>query len=355
MNDLENDAGSMVDVFDAQDAVGSPDIVLPESLSQEFTGTADLAASAGDVMSSIMDTLGFNTEDVSFPWSPPENVDGTPASFVVGEPDDGVPYWEPQTTGFTCAVQAQRGIIEAITGEDVSESQLVYEATVNGWLTDAGMSPSDVGKLLELHNIPCHSAVDASVGDLIRELAQGNKVIVGVDSGELWGDDFPLEDFVSQSSDHAVWVTKVDFSDPDNPTVAINDSGDPAGAGKVYELNDFVDAWEDSGFFYVTTGIDATASGNLVGASMIGGSMPENSTDMFGELMSWLSNKVEGCWDYLNSDTGHKEMAETTETIAIGAGLLFALDQLLDNAGEVKQDLFSGLSDQQTQQLFELV
>lgn len=353
MNDLENDVGGVVDGMDAPDAVGLLDIVLPESLSQEFSGMADISTSAGDIMSSIMDMLEFNTEKVSFPWSPTENDADAPAMY--GDPDGDASYWQPQTTGFTCAVQAQRGIIEAITGEDVSESQLVYEATLNGWLTDAGMSPSDVGKLLELHNIPCHSAVDANVGDLIRELAQGNKVIVGVDSGELWGDDFPLEDFVSQSSDHAVWVTKVDFSDPDNPTITINDSGDPDGAGKVYELNDFVDAWKDSGFFYVTTGVEATASGNLVGATMLGGNISDSNTDMFGELMSWLSNKVEGCWDYLNSDTGHKEMINTTETIAIGAGLLYSLNQLLDNAGDVKQDLFSGLSVQQSQLLFEHV
>jgi hypothetical protein len=35
--------------------------------------------------------------------------------------------------------------------------------------------------------------------------------------------------------------------------LSINDSGSPDGAGKEYALSRFVDAWEDSGFFYVST------------------------------------------------------------------------------------------------------
>jgi len=71
----------------------------------------------------------------------------------IGTPDAYTQFWQPQTTGFTSAVVAQRGIVEAFTGEDISEAQLVYEATTNGWLTDAGMSPMDAGNLLELHSI----------------------------------------------------------------------------------------------------------------------------------------------------------------------------------------------------------
>jgi len=190
------------------------------------------------------DSLGFDIDDVHMPW------DDNPA--VIGTPNADMSHWQQQDTDFTCAVQAQRGIIEQFTGEPISESQLVYEATANGWLTNRGMSPDDVGNLLELHGIPCHANHDATVQDLLGELAEGKKVIVGVDSGELWNGE-PIEDFFHQSADHAIWVTGVDFTDPNNPQVIINDSGDPNGAGKQYSLNDFVDAWEDSGFNYVST------------------------------------------------------------------------------------------------------
>ncbi len=190
------------------------------------------------------DALGFSIDDVHMPW------DDNPA--IIGTPNADTAHWQQQDTDFTCAVQAQRGIIEQFTGEPISESQLVYEATANGWLTDRGMSPDDVGNLLELHGIPCHANHDASVQDLLGELAEGRKVIVGVDSGELWNGE-PIEDFFHRSADHAIWVTGVDFTDPNNPQVIINDSGDPNGAGKQYSLNDFMDAWEDSGFNYVAT------------------------------------------------------------------------------------------------------
>jgi hypothetical protein len=175
------------------------------------------------------------------------------AAPVCGMPEADTAFWQPQTTGFTCAVMAQRGIIAEFTGQDISEAQLVYDATAHGWLTDGGMSPLDADKLLELYHIPCHSQTGARIEDLMAELAQGHKVIVGVDSGEIWGQDHPLEDFFGQAADHAIWVTGVDLSDPAHPQVIVNDSGDPNGAGKVYGLDQFVDAWQDSGFFYVST------------------------------------------------------------------------------------------------------
>ncbi|MDP3114401.1 MAG: hypothetical protein Q8M98_06450 [Candidatus Cloacimonadaceae bacterium] len=205
-----------------------------------------LGNSQGMGLEDSYDALGFDYDNVQMPW------DDNPA--IVGTPNADQNHWQQQETDFTCAVQAQRGIIEQFTGEEVSESQLVYEATANGWLTENGMNPDDVGNLLELHGVPCHTNDGASIQDLMSELSEGRKVIVGVDSGELWHGE-PLEDFFHQSADHAIWVTGVDFTDPNNPQVIINDSGDPNGAGKQYALNDFMDAWQDSGFNYVATDI----------------------------------------------------------------------------------------------------
>ena len=202
-------------------------------------------------MGSVLDSFGFHQDDVRLPWSP--KLDHEMHEDVVGTPDIDQGHWEHQTTAFTCAVEAQRGIIEEFTGQHVSEAQLTYEATANGWLSDHGMSPADAGNLLELHGIDCHSSTGATVEDLMTELAQGHKVIVGVDSGELWHKNFPLKDFFHQSADHAIWVTGVDMTDSAHPKVIVNDSGDPTGAGKAYDLQTFAKAWQDSGFFYVAT------------------------------------------------------------------------------------------------------
>ncbi|MEI6166481.1 MAG: hypothetical protein WCS52_04745 [bacterium] len=225
----------------------APNLAIPGGYHMQSFG------SSRDVnMGDVLDSFDFKINDVHMPWSAHDSPDAT--AGIVGSPDTDAYYWQPQTTPFTCAVQAQRGIIEEYTGNDVSEAALVYEATSNGWLTDRGMAPSDVGDLLQLHGIPCHSEMGASIQDLMAELAQGHKVIVGVDSDELWHDASPLKDFFHQSADHAIWVTGVDATDPNHPQVIINDSGDTTGgAGKAYDLEQFKDAWQDSGFFYVAT------------------------------------------------------------------------------------------------------
>lgn len=184
------------------------------------------------------------------PWAGNQAQEDT---GVFGTPAEDVSYWQPQTTAFTSVVMAERGIIEALTGEDVSEAQLVYEATACGLLTDDGMSPEDVGEILRMHGVPCHHNDRATIEDIVAELSLGHKVIVGVDAAELRDPAHPLADFTGQAADHAIWVTGVDESDPDHAKVIINDSGDPHGAGRAYDLDRFVDAWEDAGFRYVAT------------------------------------------------------------------------------------------------------
>lgn len=172
--------------------------------------------------------------------------------WSVGSPDDSK-HWEYQSTPFTCAVEAQRGIIEAYTGQEISEAQLVYDATSMGHLSDQGMSAADIGSLLEHYGVPCHQVENAQISDIVSELAAGHRVIIGVDSGELWGEESGLSDFYEQAADHAIWVTAVRDDGDGNITVVVNDSGDPEGAGREYPLDTFVDAWEDSGGFYVAT------------------------------------------------------------------------------------------------------
>lgn len=159
--------------------------------------------------------------------------------------------WSQQTTDFTCAIVSQQMILLQF-GFDVSEAQLVYEATSGGFLTSEGSAMEDVGRLLESHGVPTHQSF--GMEGLIQELAQGHKVIVAVDSGELWGTDWIIEDlFSGRQADHALVINGLDLSDPNNPQAVLNDPGHPNGAGLRVPLNRFLDAWGDSGQFYVAT------------------------------------------------------------------------------------------------------
>lgn len=172
---------------------------------------------------------------------------------IYGSPVADAADFSHQTTPFTCAVVSQQMILKQY-GYDVSEAQLVYDATSHGWLTDHGTAPEDAGRLLEFYGVGTHTHVGGDIEHLIAELARGHKVIAAVDSGEIWGRDWFFEDWLNaDGADHALVITGVDLSDRENPRVFVNDPGNPDGAGKAYPLEQFLDAWDDSGRYFIAT------------------------------------------------------------------------------------------------------
>lgn len=150
----------------------------------------------------------------------------------------------------SCAVKSQQLVLQDF-GIYIPEEQLYMEAEANGWIHE-GTSPYDVGKLLELHGVPVSQYENANIFNLVNELAQGHKVIVGVDSGELWQDDVFDKLFEDNQADHALIVSGVDTTDPNNVKVILTDPGSGE-LLKEYPMEQFVDAWQDSGCFMVTT------------------------------------------------------------------------------------------------------
>lgn len=150
----------------------------------------------------------------------------------------------------TCAIKSQQLIMQDF-GLHFTEDQLRDEALMYGWY-NGGTSPEDVGKLLELHGIPVSQYENANIFNLVNELAQGHKVIVGVDSGELWEDNIFDKIFEDNAADHALIVSGVDTSDPNNVKVILTDPG-TGNLLKEYSMEDFVDAWEDSNCFMMAT------------------------------------------------------------------------------------------------------
>ena len=180
---------------------------------------------------------------------------------IIGTPDIDARSADLQTEG-SCALVSAGGVIHAMTGRDISESELVRVATEKGWYND-GTPPEHFGKILDVYDVPYHVVKNASMEDIVAELCQGRKVLIAVDASELRYGDGGFEDWLQErfadifgvGGDHAVWVTGIDVSDPNDIKVIINDSSDPDGmyGGKVYSLSDFVDAAEDSNFHYVAT------------------------------------------------------------------------------------------------------
>jgi hypothetical protein len=159
-----------------------------------------------------------------------------------------------QTYNDTCAIKSQQLILESF-GIDISEDQLRNEAMQHGWYSPgSGTNMYDVGNLLELHGIDVQQYEHCNIYNLVNELAQGRQVIIGVDSGELWNNDFyeNEDQIMGEYADHALVVSGIDTTDPNHVKVIVTDPG-TGDYCKAYPMEQFVNAANDSNFFMVTT------------------------------------------------------------------------------------------------------
>lgn len=160
-----------------------------------------------------------------------------------------------QSYADTCAIKSQEILMNA-SGLNVTEEVLRFEAIQNGWYAPGvGTSMKDVGKLMEAHGMDVQQQIHGSVFNLIEKLSQGNPVIVGVDSGELWhpGVDETFEDIIKgPCADHALVVGGIEFNDDfTDGTVNLIDPGN-GDFCVAYDLDTFENAWKDSDNFMVS-------------------------------------------------------------------------------------------------------
>lgn len=182
----------------------------------------------------------------------------SPANPIIGTPrQDAHLFPGQQNHDDTCAIRCQEFIIKKFTGVDVPEETLMREASRHGWYTPGhGTNMSDMGRLLELHHIAVNRYEHANVYNLTSELAQGHKVMIGVDSSELWNHNSLLHHISKvlglTAADHAVVVSGIDTSDAAHIQVIISDPGTGEAAAH-YPLDQFVAAWKDSDYYMVAT------------------------------------------------------------------------------------------------------
>lgn len=206
---------------------------------------------------------------------------------LVGDPEGDKDYWHLQETKFNCAAVQQQGILEAFSGKDFSQVDLTAQAIEHHLMSRGeGTSLPNIGKLLNYYGIETHSRSHASIGDLLAELSQKHKIIVGVHGDTP---DHSLASILGTSSPdkygHALWVTglDVDVDHPDDTLITVNDSSDPHGAGKVYSLNKFKEMWGGTDFFYVATD---EAPGDI----SIHDSDSEHDSHEYPEMVSWVKD-----------------------------------------------------------------
>ena len=187
------------------------------------------------------------TEGESLNYQELEHFDtGADRDDVSGDPWKSMDEWEYQGDTNRCALYSQKFVIEELTGEEIDMEKFADTAEENGWFSEEGGTPmAHMNKMLELYGIDNEMSFNNDVDDIKECLDQGGKVIVSIDADEIWFEENADVFSPTDQANHAVEVIGVDYSDPENPMVIINDSGNPDGQGAAIPLDTFVDAWED--------------------------------------------------------------------------------------------------------------
>ena len=157
-----------------------------------------------------------------------------------------------QHTNDGCAFHSEATILHEF-GINVSEEQLQREGAEEGWYRPGHGTPLQyMGSHLEHHGVPVNVTEGNGIDNLISEFSQGHRVIVALDSGELWNPGIRenMEDLIYGGfPDHALIVDGINLSDK---TITLTDSG-TGDFRTEYSLNTFMDAWKDSNYLMVAT------------------------------------------------------------------------------------------------------
>lgn len=176
------------------------------------------------------------------------NPDDNYPEGISGDPKESMTHWEWQGDTNRCALYSQKFVIEELNPKlgDIDMEEFAQVAKENGWFTEEGGTTFlNMNNMLDYYGVENEMSFHNSIDDIEECLNNGGKVIVSIDSDEIWyGEDNNI--FAPESSsDHAVEVIGIDRTDPDHPMVILNDSGSPNGCGEMVPLDVFEGAWED--------------------------------------------------------------------------------------------------------------
>jgi hypothetical protein len=198
------------------------------------------------------------------------------AGTFYGDPSAAARFWRYQDYEDDCVEMAVADVVGELTGSQPSEHAIVKLAqstpsTVHHGPIytkpgkhgpDAGTSFDDEPALLDHYRIhavstdnvnAARTGIPTGMTALERDLADGRKVIVGVNSELIWRE--PVEEKTPDGqpqANHAVVVTGIDVA---AGIVHLNDSGDEHGRDEQVPIDTFIRSWDSSDDQMTVTGV----------------------------------------------------------------------------------------------------
>ena len=161
--------------------------------------------------------------------------------------------WSRQALSLDYTVDVTQHLF-TVYGIDISAEEVTEIMRREGLLIEGKGSLATVGAALDSKGIPSRVVWSATFDDVIAELQAGHKLVIPIDSSELWDQSFFdrmwdwMTDLGGGTADRVVLITEIDMSYPDNPRVTIN-------GNFPCRLSNLRDAWADSRFTYIATDI----------------------------------------------------------------------------------------------------
>ena len=170
----------------------------------------------------------------------------TDPSLVIGNPEGSLDLWEYQGDTGRCALYTQLFVIKEMTGQSIEMEDFAKIAKENGWFDETiGTMPLNSNLMLDYYGIENEMGFNKSMDDIIDCLNNGGRAIVSVDAWQIWDGEATDIFTPSGGSNHSVEVIGIDYSDPNNPMVILNDSGTSDGKGEIVPLEVFENAWNE--------------------------------------------------------------------------------------------------------------
>ena len=258
---------------------------------------------------------------------------------------------------------ALRQYLQELHDYRASEDYDGYEQTS---YTDiqTGTNAYGIARMLEHNGVNARLGYGGDFADIVNELLQGNRLIVTVDAHELAGSQFirmvqdesdliallTRPESLNSGANHAVWLTGIDTLTEGGPYVILNDSGNENGAGLRVSLAQFIAAWEDGDYSYITTGDPPPSISTEAG--MLRGFIEDSIRD----LLVNANMSTEAADQYLSSSF-HKAIQSPTIRADLPEVVQNAIDEYIDVNNADKRFLLeqTGLDDDEIQRLKELL